>query len=260
MYPCQGLGRKDTNFGTFPLNCELADKIYICTYTQAPERKCCRSCSLVVVSSRADSLNNFFPTFFFIFLSPKANVVSSPGQLRSMDDSTAVVWDVFRPEDRPELVQFITTVLMLNDQTADQDPFTSEQFFFNSRSLRQLEARHNVRPFRVYQRAGEAVMIPAGSVRQARYVVDTILTGLDFVSPETMASTLDWYAESREYSLLPGKIRQPDPIQALSVLFYATLALVSAIIKCSSTSSSSSSSSPPVLKPVVSTLASKKIK
>lgn len=104
-------------------------------------------------------------------------------------------------------------------------------------------------------------MIPAGSVRQARYVVDTILTGLDFVSPETMASTLEWYAESRDYSLLPGKSRQLDRIQALNILFYATLALMSAIIEYGSASSSpSSSSSLSTFKSVVSTTVIKKMK
>ncbi|GJJ71918.1 hypothetical protein EMPS_04275 [Entomortierella parvispora] len=220
MYPCQGLGRKEASFGTFPLNCELADKIYICTYTQAIEL--------------GDAV--------------------SPSQLRELDDSTAVVWDIFRPEDRPELAHFIATVLKPYDNADDQDPFSCEQFFFNMRSLRQLDTRHNVRPYRVYQRAGEAVMIPAGSVRQARYVVDTILTGLDFVSPETMPSTLEWYTESRKYSLLPGKIPQPDPIQAFSILLYTTLAFMSAIMQCDSTSSSSSSTPP---KSIVSTSAFK---
>ncbi|KAG0047004.1 hypothetical protein BGZ83_007861 [Gryganskiella cystojenkinii] len=192
MYPGQGLGEGDVSFGTFNLNCGLADEIYVCTYT---------------ATAQSTNVSSIEP--------------------RDIDESTAVIWDIFRPEDRSAVAEFITLNVMKESRNpGSQDPFTNSRHYLGTSRLSQLEKKFKVRPYRVYQRAGEAVMIPAGSARQARYVADTILTGLDFVSPETMSSTLEWSTEKRDYLLLQakGRVMWMDVIQASCLLFYSTLA------------------------------------
>ena len=151
---------------------------------------------------------------------------------RIMDKSTAVVWDIFRPEDRPQLAEFMNSYVLPMDKksasssssTTIKDPFTRDQWYLNTKQLQDLEKKFKIRPCRVYQRDGEAVMIPSGSVRQARYLTDTILTGVDFVSPETMNSTMEWSKQAREYNLQRQAKKLTDVLQADSILYFSTMA------------------------------------
>lgn len=62
------------------------------------------------------------------------------------------------------------------------------QRFFLTRPLRAaLLASHGVRSFRIHQRPGQAVLVPAGCAHQVMNAADCIKVATDFVSAENVA-------------------------------------------------------------------------
>lgn len=188
-----------------------------------------------------------------------------------------VVWDIFRAEDRARVEAFLRrTTGVNNDNNSSRnrnrnrgnkielmeptDPFTYGNTYLDDEQLQQLyeETRgtgpggfhrgtknseeNGVRPYRVEQVYSEVLMIPAGCLRQARYVYDATLARVHFMSPERMDSTLGWMedvtrrynparqARSAEQKLTRHNIKYcesvPDILQARSVLLHSALAIL----------------------------------
>ncbi|KAF8952599.1 hypothetical protein BGZ46_003433 [Entomortierella lignicola] len=192
LYPSQGLGPKCNEYGSIPISCEMSDSIYICVY-ENPFKK-------------------------------ESNEAS---QLSSEGPSCAVIWDVYRAEDRRLVQEYIEQGIMAKRKSRlISDPFTFHSFYLSPQEQEKLYQEKGVRPYQVMQNLGDAIMIPAGCVRQARYIHDAILVGLDFVSPERLGVTLDWHKEWRLLNLRRRCRRLADVLMAKDILFYTTLAVL----------------------------------
>lgn len=81
------------------------------------------------------------------------------------------VWDLFAAEDSEKISRFLKRKLRGNSA----DPIHSQKTYLNDQLRKQLFEEEGVRSWRVYQRAGDAVFIPAGCAHQvcssfSRYV------------------------------------------------------------------------------------------
>ncbi|KAF9019318.1 hypothetical protein BGZ52_003484 [Haplosporangium bisporale] len=188
---------------------------------------------------------------------------------------TVVVWDIFRAEDRARVEAFLRRTTGDNNNSRHRnrnkgnkielmeptDPFTNGNTYLDDEQLQQLyeetcgtglgrcdrdiknpEKREGVRPYRVEQVYSEVLMIPAGCLRQARYVYDATLVRMHFMSPERMNSTIDWmedvtrrYNPARQAQAAGQKLTRhnskycesvPDTLQAKSVLLHSALAML----------------------------------
>ncbi|KAF9201950.1 hypothetical protein BGZ49_007862 [Haplosporangium sp. Z 27] len=192
LYPSQGLGPNCNEYGSIPISCEMSDSIYICVYEN-----------------------------------PFKKESSEASQLSSEGSSCAVIWDVYRAEDRRLVQKYIEQEIMAKRKSRlISDPFTFHSFYLSPQEQEKLYQENGVRPYQVMQNLGDAIMIPAGCVRQARYVHDAILVGLDFVSPERLGVTLDWHKEWRLLNLRRRCRRLADVLMAKDILFYTTLAVL----------------------------------
>ncbi|KAF9204352.1 Lysine-specific demethylase 3A [Podila verticillata] len=222
-----------SGYGSMQLSCEPSDSLYVCVATSAPYR-----------------------------------------HMRSERD-TVVVWDIFRAEDRPRVEAFLRRTTGDNNNSRHRnrnkgnkielmeptDPFTNGNTYLDDEQLQQLYEetcgtglgrcdrdiknpgkREGVRPYRVEQVYSEVLMIPAGCLRQARYVYDATLVRMHFMSPERMNSTIDWmedvtrrYNPARQAQAAGQKLTRhnskycesvPDTLQAKSVLLHSALAML----------------------------------
>lgn len=195
------------------------------------------------------------PPFTLIKLSPGAR-------------EEVVVWEIFRAEDRPRVETFLQTSNANSSSSRGRtgemdptDPFTFGSTYLNDQQLHQLyeqttperngqreegeneegeekEEKEGVRPYRVEQAYGEVVMIPAGCLRQARFVYEATLVKVDFISPERASWTLETTALMRRCSLARQAAAAqkstrrslkcfdsvPDTLQTRSLLLYSALA------------------------------------
>ncbi|KAF8932582.1 hypothetical protein BGZ58_006918 [Dissophora ornata] len=199
LHASKGLGTRIKSYGSIPISSELSDAIYICVHTENSE----------VEDSDAKEESR------------------GPSSAPSKDTFAAVIWDIYREEDRHLVKEFLKKFIMAPIKAnPNRDPWTCNKYYLSPEQQLQLYQETGVQSYQVLQRKGEAVMIPAGYLRQARYIHDSILVGVDFVSPERFSSTWRWHEEGRILNLKRKNRRQLDVLMAKDILFYSTLAML----------------------------------
>ena len=71
-------------------------------------------------------------------------------------------WDIFRAEDANKLRELMREYF---DDASDSDPIHSQKYYLDEDIRREFAAK-GVYSHRIYQKAGEAVFIPAGCAHQ----------------------------------------------------------------------------------------------
>ncbi|KAK6512705.1 hypothetical protein TWF506_008877 [Arthrobotrys conoides] len=97
-------------------------------------------------------------------------------------DAPGAIWDIF-PIGATKFVRDY-----LDEQFPGQpaDPFHRQNCYLSLEDLEVLYTEHGVQSYRILQRPGDAVMIPAGCAHQVRNIKDCIKVAVDFLSPENV--------------------------------------------------------------------------
>ncbi|XP_057439676.1 lysine-specific demethylase JMJ27 isoform X2 [Lotus japonicus] len=137
----------------------------------------------------------------------------------------AAVWDIFRRQDVPKLIEYLRKhkkeFRHINNQPVDSviHPIHDQTLFLNERHKKQLKREFNIEPWTFEQHLGEAVFIPAGCPHQVRNRQSCIKVALDFVSPENVEECLQLTGEFR---LLPKNHRaKEDKLEVKKMTLYA---------------------------------------
>ncbi|KAG8935880.1 hypothetical protein FRC02_005879 [Tulasnella sp. 418] len=115
----------------------------------------------------ADAVN------IMMFASPLNDDKSTPG---------VAVWDIYRAEDTSKLRHFLTSKFGISST----DPVHSQEYYLDSELRKELWETQGIKSWRIYQKPGEAVFIPAGCAHQVCNLSDCIKVAVDFVSPENV--------------------------------------------------------------------------
>ncbi|KAJ6969661.1 hypothetical protein NC653_034252 [Populus alba x Populus x berolinensis] len=140
------------------------------------------------------------------------------------------VWDIFRRQDVPKLIEFLKRhqkefrhVSSLPVNTVIH-PIHDQTFYLSEKHKRQLKEEFNVEPWTFEQHLGEAVFIPAGCPHQVRNRQSCIKVALDFVSPENVQECIRL---TEEFRLLPKTHRaKEDKLEVKKMALYAASAAV----------------------------------
>ncbi|CAM8887893.1 unnamed protein product [Rhodiola kirilowii] len=135
------------------------------------------------------------------------------------------VWDIFRREDVPRLIEFMQKhqkeFRHLNNQPIDSvvHPIHDQTVYLNENHKKILKEEFNVEPWTFEQYLGEAVFIPAGCPHQVRNRQSCIKVALDFVSPENVNECIRL---TEEFRLLPKDHRaKEDKLEVKKMALYA---------------------------------------
>ncbi|KAJ7725064.1 hypothetical protein B0H16DRAFT_285195 [Mycena metata] len=126
-------------------------------------------------------------------------------------------WDLFRAEDSGAIRRFLKSEFAVTGL----DPIHSQQVYLDDEKRRQLYQEYGVKSFRVYQKAGEAVFIPAGCAHQVRNLSDCIKVAVDFVSPENIERCEKLTQEFREVNY--RQAWKEDVLQLRTMMWFAWL-------------------------------------
>ncbi|KAK0479354.1 hypothetical protein IW261DRAFT_1480371 [Armillaria novae-zelandiae] len=124
-------------------------------------------------------------------------------------------WDLYRPEDNDAIRQFLKQRFGFEDQ----DPIHSQQFYLTEDLCLELWQQYHVQSYRVYQRPGEAIVIPAGCAHQVCNLADCVKVAIDYVSPENINRCEQLTREFREQNR-NGQWKE-DVLQLGSMLWFA---------------------------------------
>ncbi|KIK65763.1 hypothetical protein GYMLUDRAFT_39289 [Collybiopsis luxurians FD-317 M1] len=127
-------------------------------------------------------------------------------------------WDLFRAEDSVKLRAYLKEKFPNSHPT---DPIHGQQVFLDEDMRKELADKWGVSSFRVYQRPGEAIFIPAGCAHQVCNLADCIKVAIDFVSPENVTRCEQLTKEFREQN--QSKVWKEDILQLKSMMWFAWL-------------------------------------
>ncbi|TNY23130.1 hypothetical protein DMC30DRAFT_444664 [Rhodotorula diobovata] len=138
------------------------------------------------------------------------------------------IWDLYRAEDADKVRDFLYghVARLEGWKDADEarrrvdDPIHTQRFFLTRPLRAALLASHGVRSFRIHQRPGQAVLVPAGCAHQVMNAADCIKVATDFVSAENVARcwkvTDEFRAQTKDKVLW-----RSDVLQLKSMLLWA---------------------------------------
>ncbi|KAG7096549.1 hypothetical protein E1B28_003972 [Marasmius oreades] len=145
------------------------------------------------------------------------NTTCTPSSPAPVEPGCAA-WDLFRAEDANKLRSFLKR--KFPGQLA-LDPIHSQQVYLDRNLRQQLFDEEGVMSYRIYQRPGEAVFIPAGVAHQVCNLSDCIKVAIDFVSPENVERCEQLTKEFREQN--HSKAWKEDVLQLRSMMWFAWL-------------------------------------
>ncbi|KAF8898128.1 hypothetical protein CPB84DRAFT_1780900 [Gymnopilus junonius] len=99
------------------------------------------------------------------------------------------------------------------------DPIHGQQFYLDVELRKALFEEYGVKSYRVYQRPGDGVFIPAGCAHQVANMSDCIKIAVDFVSPENIDRCEKLTKEFREQN--QSKVWKEDVLQLRTMMWFA---------------------------------------
>ncbi|GAB4844607.1 hypothetical protein Ancab_038007 [Ancistrocladus abbreviatus] len=142
----------------------------------------------------------------------------------------AAVWDIFRRQDVPKLIEYLQKhkkeFRHINNLPVRSviHPIHDQTLFLSEKHKQQLKEEYNVEPWTFEQYLGEAVFIPAGCPHQVRNRQSCIKVALDFVSPENVEECIRL---TDEFRLLPKNHRaKEDKLEVKKMTLYAVSSAV----------------------------------
>ncbi|GAA5868488.1 hypothetical protein JCM3774_005395 [Rhodotorula dairenensis] len=145
------------------------------------------------------------------------------------DDGPGVAaWDIYRAEDADLIRDFLYETIAATENLRDaeearslhDDPIHAQRFYLDAALRRSLFERKGVRSFRVLQRPGQAVFIPAGCAHQVCNLADCIKVATDFVSIENVSRCWKVTDEFREQTK-DKVLWRSDVLQLKTMLLWA---------------------------------------
>lgn len=113
------------------------------------------------------------------------------------------LWDVFRRQDVPKLIEYLSSHWKEFGNTDDAIndsvlwPLYTDAIYLDRHHKIKLKEEFGVEPWTFEQHLGEAIFIPAGCPVQVRHLQSTVQLGLDFLSPESLGEAVRLAEEIR---------------------------------------------------------------
>lgn len=127
-------------------------------------------------------------------------------------------WDLFKAEDAGKIRKFLKRKFKGQFQ---HDPIHSQQFYLDATLRKELYEEFGVKSYRIYQKPGEAVFIPAGCAHQVCNLADCIKVASDFVSPDNIDRCENLTKEFREQN--QSMAWKEDVLQLRTLMWFAWL-------------------------------------
>nr|XP_043624237.1 lysine-specific demethylase JMJ25-like [Erigeron canadensis] len=130
---------------------------------------------------------------------------SDDEDLSRVNDTSGIHWDIFRREDVPKLVEYLTKysdklIRHYGSPKKVVHPLFDEVFYLNDDHKTRLKEEFDVKPWSFEQDVGEAVIVPAGCPYQTKKIKSCVNVVLEFISPESASECVKVTDELR---LLP---------------------------------------------------------
>ncbi|KAJ3537342.1 hypothetical protein NM688_g6705 [Phlebia brevispora] len=129
-------------------------------------------------------------------------------------------WTIWPAAYRSQLRDFLATdQLIQHDLMKDGDPIHCQKYYLGPSLLARFHQRYGIRPYTIFQRVGEAIIIPAGCAHQVSNCTNAIKVACDFISVCNLPITESLADEFRQHRLQVGE--GTDVLQLFTTISYA---------------------------------------
>ncbi|EPS40604.1 hypothetical protein H072_5493 [Dactylellina haptotyla CBS 200.50] len=131
---------------------------------------------------------------FMMYATPATNYEASSNSSNDEEDrSPGAIWDIFPVGATRHIREY------LDEKYPNQtiDPFHRQNCYLTQEDIRILFELHGVQSYRILQRPGDAILVPAGCAHQVRNIKDCIKVAVDFLSPESVETCEYLFQENR---------------------------------------------------------------
>lgn len=142
-----------------------------------------------------------------------------PEQLPESRRSGVAAWDIFPAQDANKLREYLKETRNLPAEVGD--PIHCQQYFLDTVDRQRLWLQYGVRSWRIYQKQGEAIFIPAGCAHQVCNLTDCMKVAVDFVSPENVERCFQLTSEFRMVNKTMARSWKEDALQLKTMLWHA---------------------------------------
>ncbi|RPB25568.1 hypothetical protein L211DRAFT_836288 [Terfezia boudieri ATCC MYA-4762] len=121
---------------------------------------------------------------------PATLTSTNPNLTKTIPTDSAAIWDIFPPDSATSLRGYLKSKISNRGEWGGviDDPIHRQLFYLSETDLAHLARKpYEVKSYRIYQRPGDAVFVPAGCPHQVRNVRGAVKVAVDFLSGEGVA-------------------------------------------------------------------------
>ncbi|XP_067908532.1 probable JmjC domain-containing histone demethylation protein 2C isoform X3 [Heterodontus francisci] len=189
--------------GTTNLHLDIADVVNVLVYVTVPKGNGNNHRAAILKKIEDDEIDE-----------------NTKKRLKDGDETPGALWHIFSAKDTNKIREFLQKV---NEEegheSIEHDPIHDQTCYLNKKLRRRLYEECEIRSWSIFQFLGDAVLIPAGALRQMQSIYSCIQVSEDFVSPEHTVQSFHLTQELRHQS--KHEINYEDKLQVKNIIYHS---------------------------------------
>ncbi|XP_072414044.1 probable JmjC domain-containing histone demethylation protein 2C isoform X2 [Chiloscyllium punctatum] len=189
--------------GTTNLHLDIADVINVLVYVGVPKGNGNNHRAAILKKIEEDEIDD-----------------TTKKRLKDGDELPGALWHIFSAKDTHKIKEFLQkTHEDQGQESPDHDPIRDQTCYLNKKLRRRLYEESGIRSWSIFQFLGDAVLIPAGALRQMQSIHSCIQVSEDFVSPEHSMQSFHLSQELRHQS--KHELNYEDKLQVKNIIYHS---------------------------------------
>ncbi|XP_078421997.1 putative JmjC domain-containing histone demethylation protein 2C isoform X2 [Cetorhinus maximus] len=191
--------------GTINLHLDIADVVNVLVYVGVPKGNGNNHRAAILTKIDEDEVDE-----------------TTKKRLKDGDETPGALWHIFSAKDTNKIRAFLQKANEEQDQdqeSLEHDPIRDQTCYLNKKLRRKLYEECGIRSWSIFQFLGDAVLIPAGALRQMQSIYSCIQVSEDFVSPEHTVQSFHLTQELRHQS--KHEINYEDKLQIKNIIYHS---------------------------------------
>ncbi|XP_048406872.1 probable JmjC domain-containing histone demethylation protein 2C [Stegostoma tigrinum] len=190
-------------YGTTNLHLDIADVVNVLVYVGVPKGNGNNYRSAILKKIEEDEIDE-----------------TTKKRLQDVNETPGALWHVFSAKDTHKIKEFLQkTHEEQGQESPDHDLIRDQTCYLNKKLRRRLSEECGIRSWSIFQFLGDAVLVPAGALRQMQSIYSCIQVSEDFVSPEHTMQSFHLSQELRHQSR--HELNYEDKLQVKNIIYHS---------------------------------------
>ncbi|XP_072334913.1 probable JmjC domain-containing histone demethylation protein 2C isoform X2 [Scyliorhinus torazame] len=189
--------------GTINLHLDIADVFNVLVYIGVPKGNANNHRAAILTKIEEDEIDE-----------------NTKKRLKDGDETPGALWHIFSAKDTNKIRTFLQKANEDQGQESlEHDSIRDHTCYLNKKLRLKLYKECGIRSWSIFQFLGDALLIPAGALRQMQNIHSCIQVSEDFVSPEHTLQSFHLTQELRHQS--KHEINYEDKLQVKNIIYHS---------------------------------------